>query len=225
MIGVRDATIEISDAELETTLQKACVGVGLDLGNGIELGRAALTLRYAGMDSAPVFAAALRKYTPRNADTDRDSLNDLMDRAKIADALIPISAISAASAICDWFITESNPEIRLRLDCPLIVLALLATRGCCGEMAFEGDAGKAAFHDHTIGFQGLASSFATVPGTIELKHRSTRNSMTVDRGRSGIRDVDAASWRDICALADRCLVSGSEESRLNDAGAGLIDED
>ena len=28
-----------------------------------------------------------------------------------------------------------------------------------------------------------------------------------------------------CALADRCLVSGSEESRLNDAGAGLVDED
>ena len=58
MNGFPDTTIDISDAELEFTLQKACVGTGLDLGTGIELARAALTMRHAGIDPAAVFAIA-----------------------------------------------------------------------------------------------------------------------------------------------------------------------
>ena len=40
MNGFPDTPIDISDAELEITLQKACVGIGLDLGTGRELARA-----------------------------------------------------------------------------------------------------------------------------------------------------------------------------------------
>ena len=69
MNGFSDTTIDISDAELEFTLQQACVGTELDLGTGIELARAALTMRHAGTDPAAVFAVALRHFDTDKAET------------------------------------------------------------------------------------------------------------------------------------------------------------
>jgi hypothetical protein len=37
--------------------------------------------------------------------------------------------------------------------------------------------------------------------------------------------VDCNSWSELLSYAERCLVVGSEQSRLMEAGAGLIDED
>ena len=54
---------------------------------------------------------------------------------------------------------------------------------------------------------------------------AAEKSIEKDTGGRGFRGVDAVSWREICDLAARCLVSGSDKSRLNDAGAGFIDED
>jgi hypothetical protein len=49
-----------------------------------------------------------------------------------------------------------------------------------------------------------------------------RNLMALPTGELKV-DVDA--WSELLGYAERCLVVGSEQSRLMEAGAGLIDED
>jgi len=109
MNGFPDTTIDISDAELEVTLQKACVGTGLDLGTGIELARAALTMRHAGIDPAAVLSIALRHF-------DTDEAGEGGDY---------ISAISDGPSVCDGFIAKTASVSRISVDCPLIVLAIV----------------------------------------------------------------------------------------------------
>ena len=209
MNGSPDATIDISDAELDVTLQKACVGVGLDLGTGIELGRAALTMRFAGIDPAPVFATALRKFGSGDAAEEGDF----------------VLAISDGPAVCDRFIAEGGSTSGLLVDYPLIVLALLSARGYCGRMTMADCDDEAVFRNHTLCLKEAVSSAALTPSRIALRQESADKLIAKDTGGCGFRGVDAVAWREICDLAARCLVSGSDESRLNDAGAGLIDED
>ena len=209
MNGFPDTTIDISDAELEVTLQKACVGTGLNLGTGIELARAALTMRHAGIDPAAVFEIALRHF-------------DTNETGEFGDY---ISAISDGPSVCDGFIAKTASVSRISVDCPLIVLAILAARGCSGRLAMADSDGDAIFGSYTFALEGGALSGALAPNTLELRQEPAANVLADDRGGRDVCAVDAASWREICALANRCLVSGSEESRLNDAGAGLVDED
>ena len=204
-----DTKLDVSDAELDVTLQKACVGTGLDLGTGIELARAALTMRYAGIDPATVFASALSYYDTGDAGKEHDY----------------ISAISDGPSLCDDFIVKTNCGSNIFVDCPLIVLAILAARGCCGRMIMTDGDGDAVFGNYALAMKEGKLSAALAPNMIELRQEPVDNSVANDRGCRDVSAVDAASWREICGLADRCLVSGSEESRLNDAGAGLVDED
>ena len=84
---------------------------------------------------------------------------------------------------------------------------------------------EAVFRNHTLCLKEAVSSAALTPCKIDLRQEAAGESISKDPGGRDFRGVDAVSWREICDLAARCLVSGSDESRLNDAGAGLIDED
>ena len=43
--------------------------------------------------------------------------------------------------------------------------------------------------------------------------------------KNGAIEANDVCWQSILTIAAECLVSNSEVSRLNDAGAGLVDED
>jgi hypothetical protein len=216
--------MDVSASEIESTLQKATIGLGLGIGCGIEAGRSALTMARHDVDPAPIFAAVFD-----NVFSGRSSAYDNV-RA-FGGVFIPtqaetrLSAIMAASAICDSLTTGTGQLVVESIDFPIIVLMWLLSRGLDVEWERSGEkrvvvSSKAGNLQYRIG--GIEDSLNQSSLKLTYIAGFEQNVVSPPTGELKV-DVDA--WSELLGYAERCLVVGSEQSRLMEAGAGLIDED
>ncbi len=235
--------MHVSLSEVQTTIAKAAVAVGLPLGLGEDAGRAARHMMASGVGSCSAFIDALDA-----VDTGRSTGFDV-DRAVAGDfgpkpAGLRLSAIRAGPSACDLVAAAARTDIAVRritldrIDVPIVILfeALAASADmdsgpCVAWNAAGGAAIQAVcWHGALALIQGtLADLLVPHSGeiTMHLVAQQPRGpAITIDprRQRDGV-EIDPATWRRVTAYADRLLVEATETSRLTGAGAGVIDKD
>ncbi|MBG04952.1 MAG: hypothetical protein CMM59_12860 [Rhodospirillaceae bacterium] len=214
--------MHISAAELETTVMKAAIGAGVASGIAIEIGKAAVALSDHGIDASTVIAIALKNLDRKDANG--FAIDDARNGIFLPKAGY-LSAILAGPSICDLLASGQNKIIARDLDVPILAVSLLAARrlGVNARHSAE-DLPTATCANGRFTIAENQVSAWRHPGDIEFSLESPEGS--IDQVRTArANEVDGENWLQITMFADRCLVSGSEESRLQDAGAGLIDED
>jgi len=214
--------MHISAAELETTVVKAVVGAGVTFGVANEIGRAALALSRQGMDAPTIIATALDKIDQKDAGT------FVIEKAR-AGTFVPIngylSAILAGPSICDLLASAQATITARFLDVPALVVAQLAARQLNAVADHKaGDFPSIYCANGQFAIAGNRISAWCRTADIEFSAHAPEESVDERQIHHAI-DVDTIGWRRINEFAGRCLVPGSEESRLQDAGAGLVDED
>ena len=229
--------MRVSLSEVEATVRKASVGVGLPLGLAEDAGRAAAWAALVGVGDPGLFAAALEALdTGRSvgADADRAATETLAP----VDGAGPLSALIAGPVACDVLLSAAAAVTLVAVDYPAVVLfeALEACDGLAGELRVDWrDPDGAAIEvvrrgDGTI--DGLAKRpalaglgpadmrLALIGGPVPPPVAAARPDVLAE----GVA-VDDARWRCIAAFAARLLVEGSEASRLSGAGDGVVDID
>ena len=214
----------VSASEIESTLQKAMIGLGLGVGCGVEAGRSALSMLRHDVDPAPIFAAAFD-----NVSLGRSSAYDnARARGGVfapTQAETQLSAIIVASAICDALAAGTDQLLAESVDVPVIVLMSLLARGLDVELEGLGTkkvrvsskAGRLRYENAGIeGFQN--------PSNLKLTAIAGFEPSLVLPPISAF-DIDGENWSVLLGYAEQCLVAGSEQSRLTEAGAGLVDQD
>ena len=235
--------MHVSLSEVQTTVCKAAVAVGLPLGLGEDAGRAARHMMASDVGSIAAFADALE-----TADEGRSTGFDA-DRA-IAGDFVPepagrlLSAIRAGPSACDLVVSAARRDTGLGpitladVDAPIVILfeALVASadmdRGL--RIAWNGR-GESAIE--AVCWRGLLMLIEGAPGdllaagpaeiTLQVVAREPKvRAIAVDprRQRDAV-EIDEETWRRITAYADRLLVVATETSRLTGAGAGVVDTD
>lgn len=229
--------MRVSLSEVETTVRKASVGVGLALGLAEDAGRAAGWAALVGVGDPGLFAAALEALdTGRSvgADADRAATGTLAP----VDGAGPLSALIAGPAACDALRSVAGTVTLIAVDHPAVVLfeALEICDGLAGELRVDWrDPGGAAIEVVRRG-DGIIDGLAKRPTLAGLGPADMRLALTDGRApppAAAVRPdvlaegvaVDDARWRCIAAFAARLLVEGTEASRLSGAGAGVVDVD
>jgi hypothetical protein len=142
----------------------------------------------------------------------------------------------AAPSICDLLaLGAADGPITVRaVDVPIVVLmAVLSQTGDashCIRVAWRGpNEGSAICGGNGLRFEEVGGGMASGPADISIERLSASPERTPDRAPERIFgehvDVDDEAWRRLTGHADKCLVAGTEASRLTEAGAGLSDED
>ena len=216
--------MRVSASEIELTLQKATIGLGLGIGCGAEAGRAALTMARHNIDLASIFAAAFDNISSGRSRT--------YDNARAFDGVFAptqaerhLSSIIAAPTICDFLAVGTGQLVAESVDFPMILLMSLLSHGLEIECEKLGDERVVIFSKAgNLRYEnGEIESFQK-PSSLKLSYIADfeRNLLSHPMGEL---KVDGDSWSELLSYAERCLVVGSEQSRLMEAGAGLIDED
>ena len=130
--------MRVSLSEVETTVRKAALGVGLALGLAEDAGRAAGWAALAGVGDPGLFAAALEALdTGRSvgADADRAHAGTLTP----VDGAGPLSALIAGPAACDALRSVAGTVTLIAVDHPAVVLfeALEICDGLAGELRVD----------------------------------------------------------------------------------------
>ena len=232
--------MRVSLGEIDTTMQKVAVALGLGLGLGVEAGRAALAMAAADFDPAPAFAEA---FDALDGDALGDSTSSGLDPVRaIQRDFAPardgtrLSALLAAPSICDLLaLGVADGPITVRaVDVPIVVLMTVLSRiGHAAEsirVAWRGpNEGSAICGGNGLHFEEGSGDMASGPADISIERLSTSPDRGPDAAPERIlgehMDVDDEAWRRLTAHADKCLVAGTDASRLTEAGAGLSDED
>lgn len=235
--------MHVSLSEIQTTVCKAAVAVGLPLGLGEDAGRAARWMMASGVGSLAAFVDALDaldKGRSTGFDADRAIAGDF--GPKPAGRLL--SALRAGPSACDLVASAPSTDLgygRIALtdvDVPIVILfeALVASADmdkgqCVAWNAGRGGAIEAVCWRGSLALiKGapedlLATDSAEI--TMHLVAREPRvPAITVDRRiqRDAV-EIDEATWRRVTTYGDRLLVEATETSRLTGAGAGVIDTD
>ncbi len=235
--------MHVSLSEVQTTISKAAVAVGLPLGLGEDAGRAARHMMASGLGSCSAFIDALDA-----VDTGRSTGFDV-DRAVAGDfgpkpADLRLSALRAGPSACDLIAAAARTNIGVRritltqVDVPIVILfeALAASADmdhgpCVAWTAAGGGAIEAVCWRGALALiQGTpADRLAPSSGEITmhlLARQPSVPAIPIDprRQRDGV-EIDPATWRRVTTYADRLLVAATETSRLTGAGAGVIDKD
>lgn len=229
--------MRVSLSEVETTVRKAAVGVGLALGLAEDAGRAAGWAALVGVGGPAVFAAALEALDTGHsvgADADRARAGTLAP----VDGAGPLSALIAGPAACDALRSVAGTVTLIAVDHPAVVLfeALEICDGLAGELRVDWRAPDGAAIEVVQRGDSIIDGLAKRPTLAGLGPADMRLALTDGRVAppaaaarpevlaEGVA-VDDASWRCIAAFAARLLVEGTEASRLSGAGAGVVDVD
>ena len=231
--------MRVSLSEVETTVRKASVGVGLALGLAEDAGRAAAWAALAGIGDPAVFAAALEAVDGGRsvgADAERAATGTLAP----VDGAGPLSALIAGPAACDALRSVAGTVTLTAVDHPAVVLfeALEICDGLAGELRVDWRAPDGAAIEVVRRSDGMIDGLANRPTLAGLGAADMRLALTdghapppaaaarPDVLAEGVA-VDDARWRCIAAFAARLLVEGTEASRLSGAGtgAGVVDVD
>ncbi len=231
--------MRVSLSEVEATVRKASVGVGLALGLAEDAGRAAAWAALVGVGDPGLFAAALEALdTGRSVGVDADRA--ATETLSPVDGAGPLSALTAGPVACDALLSGADAAtVALSaVDHPAVVLfeALEVCDGLAGELRVHWRAPDGAAIEvvrrrdgpidglaarHALAGHGPADMRLTLTaGHVPPPAAPARAEVLAD----GVA-VDDVRWRCIAALAARLLVEGTEASRLSGAGAGVIDVD
>ena len=214
--------MHVSAAELETNIKTAVIGAGAPAGIGVEIGKAALALSHQNVDPSPIVALALENLKGSEA-------GQFHIEEAIHGYFVPtgshISTILAGPSICDLLALGQDTVLAHALDSPLLAIALIAARSLNAEI-----------HDTAGNLQPVRcenGKFNIVKEEIESWHNTADLKFCLrpekikakQTQKNGAIEANDVCWQNIITIAAKCLVSNSEVSRLNDAGAGLVDED
>jgi hypothetical protein len=216
--------MHVSASEIELTLKKATIGLGLGIGCGVEAGRSALTMGWHDVDPAPIFLAAFDKIS--------SGLSIAYDNAcAFGGVFAPnqaethLSAIMAAPAICDFLTVGKGQLVVESVDSPIIVLMSLLSRGLdikCERLGEKRVVVSSKVENMQYEIGGIEGSLN--PSSLKLTYIGGLE-WNVVSPLTGELKVDVGAWSELSLYAERCLVVGSKQSRLMEAGAGLIDKD
>ena len=235
--------MHVSLSEVQTTVCKAAVAVGLPLGLGEDAGRAARRMMASGVGSFAAIVDALDAVDEGRStgfDADRAIAGDF--GPKPAGRLL--SAIRAGPSACDLVASAASTDIgfgRITLtavDVPIIILfeVLVASADMDKGQSVAWNVGGGGAIE-AVCWRGslalikgapedlLATDSAEI--TMHLVTREPRvRAITVDqRIQRDAVEIDEATWRRVTTYADRLLVEATETSRLTGAGAGVVDTD
>ena len=235
--------MHVSLSEVQTTICKAAVAVGLPLGLGEDAGRAARHMMASGIGSFAVFVDALDAVNGGRStgfDADRAIAGDFGPRS----AGLRLSALRAGPSACDLIASAARTETRFGrilltdVDVPIVIVfeALVASRDLDQGIYFAWNAGSLGAIE-AVCWRGALTLIKGVPedllatdsGAITMRlaaRQPTGPAITVDqRIQRDAVEIDEAPWRRATTYADRLLVEATETSRLTGAGAGVIDKD
>ena len=232
--------MHVSLSEVQTTVCKAAVAVGLPLGLGEDAGRAVRHMMACGVGSLAAFVDALDavdKGRSTGFDADRAIAGDF--GPKPADRLL--SALRAGPSACDLVVSAAITDMgygRITLtdvDVPIVILfeALVASadmdKGQCVAWTVGGGGAIEAvcWRGSLALIKGAPEDLlATGPAEIimYLVARKPRvPAITVaQRIQRDAVEIDEATWRRVMTYADRLLIEASENSRLTGAGSGVV---
>ena len=236
--------MHVSLSEIENTISKAVLGVGLPVGLGDDAGSAARHMIATGLGVGTIFEDALQAVDQgRSGGFKIDNSCPICFTPKI-DGLLLSSIISGPSA-CDLasLITTENAKpatVTLRkVDVPGIILfealanTLDAPLGHCvswnrsserSVKAFCWDGSLYLIKGRPVELFMWGPSDITI--TPLLEKPSNKSIRLEPCTQHAGMEIDAPSWRKIKTYADRLFVGSSETSRLFGAGSGgLIETD
>ena len=235
--------MHVSLSEVQTTICKATVAVGLPLGLGEEAGRAARCMMASGVGSLAAFVNALDAVEEdRSTGFNADQAIAGTFRPKTAGQLL--SALRAGPSACDLVVSAASTnmeDLRVTLnevDVPIVILfQVLASstevdRGqyvawnVGGERRIE----VRCWQGTLVLVKGLAEDLLSTNSAkvsislVEPEPRASEITANRNAQRDAI-DIDEETWRRIEAYADRLLVNSTGTSRLTGGGAGVVDLD
>jgi hypothetical protein len=234
--------VHVSLSEIQSTICKAALGVGLPLGLGEDAGWAARNMMTNGIGSISVFAEALDAIEEgKSTGFDADRAGAGYFTSKPAGFLL--SAIWAGPSTCDLVASTTSRNSKfstitlINVDVPSVILfeVLASTVGvpkglCVAWNAGSNDEIEAVCWRGSLSLiKGMRKDLLlTAPANITIQlvnQKPPDQSMDVYRciQREAV-EIHASSWRRITIYADRLLVDASDTSRLTGAGAGSIIE-
>tara|TARA_Y100001960_G_scaffold333137_1_gene436657 strand:- start:2503 stop:3213 length:711 start_codon:yes stop_codon:yes gene_type:complete len=232
----------VSLSEIETTICKAALGIGLPLGLGEDAGLAARHMSSLGIGKLDGFENALHAVKSKlSAGFKIDNLCAWNFTSKEDDLLL--SSIIAGPSACDFATSIAIEEKKRgtitlsRVDVPSVVLfeALVTTvdepQGLHISWYTQNNKLIEAFcwNGSLSLVKGvLVDLFLDSPTDVTIKPITrkpvTGNLYFTPCTQHKIMDIDKSSWRRIKSYADQLLVGATEESRLSGAGPGIVIE-
>lgn len=189
----------VSRNEIETTCQRAALGVGLAHGLAEDAAAIAAWLAASGELAAEIMLRALLSAEACGVSVPCFSQDGNIWRPA-QDAIVP--ALVAGPSAADLLRADPGAVVHIgRIDEPRVIAAALALAGLdAAEVPLE---------------RGQSMRLTARPG---------RPLATPRPPAEGFAVADAV-WRELLKLAARTYVPASEQSRLKGAGAGLSDND
>jgi len=203
--------------EVEVTLRKAAVGAGLPIGLAEDISRAAAWLVAGGLDGAGAGLTAVEAGKTISSGVVMDDGTVRFDTSRIA--------CDGPSAID--FLIAGQGRVMAQMTKPDSILLMAGLAGAAaavygGAFRFEFDDGSAAT---VVSAHGLdPAELPEAPVSVQISWQPEAGTALSTINTSGI-EVEDGVWNRIVALAAKTYVPESEESRLQGAGAGLLDND
>ena len=235
--------MHVSLSEVQTTVCKAALGVGLPLGLGEDAGRAARRMMASGVGSFAAFVDALESVDEeRSTGFDADCAIVGNFGPKPADRLL--SAIRAGPSACDLVASAARTDIGFErivltnVDVPIVILFEALVTSADGEMGQSvawtvcggGSIEAVCWQGSLVLIKGTCEDLLVTEAAEITMCLVTRKpsvvAITVDqRIQRDAVEIDEATWHRIRTYANRLLVVATESSRLTGAGAGVVDTD
>ncbi len=240
--------MHVSLSELETTLWKAALGVGLPLGLGEDAGRAARRMAVSPIGSLTAYVDALDAVEARRAGPCDASRAVSGDFAAAVEGQW-LSAFHAGPAACDLLVATALQGDGLdritmaQVDAPAMILfeALGASERIAKALLVrrqtaDGKPVEAVCRQRTLDLTLGTPDALLAPGPADLVlglidaapggRDAASRPIPPDPSvlESGVT-VEVATWERLSSYARRRLVEATAASRMTGAGAGLVDRD
>ena len=235
--------MHISLSEIQTTVCKAAVAIGLPLGLSEDAGRASRCMMACGVGSLATFIDALDT-VDKGRSTGFEAARAIAGIFEPKPAGRLLSALYAGPSACDLLASAMKTDLgygRITLtdvDVPIVILfaALVALdnmdKGQCVAWNMGGNGTiEAVCRQGSIALiKGMPEDLLATGSAEITMHLVAREpevqTITIDQQiqRNAV-EIDESTWLRVTTYADRLLVEATETSQLTGAGAGLVDID
>ncbi len=237
--------MRISYNELHTNVKKACIAVGVPIGAADDAGRSACNAIESGIDYLAQLVLALEQvYVMRSSTYDPEQA--LLGVFVSVNSDMPLSSLNAGPSACDLTVFHQSlillshkiESIKLDgVDVPAIIVfeALRLSKHLRKNECILWSL------DNNNGVKGLCygGKLKILEGNMEMILKAYNCSMVMKKnlhceikenvkshvGKSDNENIDVNTWSQITSYANMLLVETSESSRMEGAGAGIIDRD
>jgi len=237
--------MRLSYNELYTNVKKGCIAVGVAIGVAEDAARSACNGVKSGMDCLEQLAVALDEIHGLRSSA-YDSEQALRGSFISINAHTSLSALNAAPSACDLTILEpiqkykelQTGRIKLtRVDVPALIIyeALKVSRNlqkddCIwwelnNKIEGEGLCLRGTLIILHGSYKAISNCRNCSMTMKKIKQKNSHMSLTAHVGTVDNENIDSKAWGRITEYADMLLVETSESSRMEGAGAGIVDRD